>query len=91
MLFILKRQELILERLLSILEEDQRLERLLLHGREVLLSLVVVHVEVAVECFTDFDQEDLLTPHPEGLLEYRNCLIVHNSVESFVQSCLVPR
>ena len=55
MLLILDRQKLIFERLLPILEEDQRLQRLLFHGGVILLGLVVIHIEVAVECFTDFD------------------------------------
>lgn len=91
MLFILDRQKLIFERLLPILEEDQRLERLLFDGYVILLGLVVVHIEVAVEGFTDFDQEDLLAPDPEGVLKCRKSLIAHNSIQRFVHSCMVPR
>jgi len=90
-LLILDRQKLIFERLLPILEEDQRLERLLFNGGVILLGLVVVHIEVAVECFTDFDQEDLLAPDPEGLPKCRKSLIAHSSVQRFVHSCMVPR
>jgi hypothetical protein len=90
-LLILDRQKLILERLLPIPEEDQRLERLLFDRCVILLGLVVVHIEVAVKCFTDFDQEDLLAPDPEGVLKCRKSLIAHNSIHRFVHSYMVPR
>ena len=86
MLFILDRQKLIFQRLLPILEEDQRLKCLLFNGCVILFGLVVVHIEVVVEYFTDFDQEDLLAPDPEGVLKCRKSPIAHHSIQRIVHS-----